>query len=149
MAMEILMTFTGTVAAIALHLLPNVAVAQSIELVEARAMTVGGSSTATQRDNSAASTAERSSSEGRQSAAMQSSASTIEHRSLREAARREGHSATHRRSVAREEVRIGKSDATRSARWQSDVAEHRQQRRGAAQGGPANAGGNRKGANAG
>ncbi|HMA96387.1 MAG TPA: hypothetical protein VKP30_27060 [Polyangiaceae bacterium] len=148
--MEKQMTFAGTVAAVALLLLPNVAVAQSIELVEARAMTVGGSSTATQRDNSATSAAERSSSAGEQRAASQSGTSTTESRtSLREAARREGHSAAHRRNVARDDVRIGKSDATHSKRWQSDVAEHRQQRRGAAQGGPANAGGNGKGPNAG
>src|SRR5512145_2829723 len=125
MAMEKPRMFTGMVAAVALLLLPNVAVAQSIELVEARAMTVGGSSVVTQKDNPTTSTDERPSGAGEQRAASQSGTSTTERRtSLREAARREGYSAAHRRSVARDDVRIGKTDATRSARWQSDVAEH-------------------------
>lgn len=69
---------------------------------------------------------------------------------LREAARRAAqHGAMDRRSPKRDDARLGNATAAgRSARRQADVAEHRQQQRGAAQMGPAHAEGNGKGADA-
>lgn len=150
--MEKCATFAGAAAVAALTLLPTVASAQSvsIELVEARAMTAARPSAASQQDDAAAAgPAERRTSAQGQSATAPTHARAAERRSaLREAARREVHSVAHQRNPLRDNTSMGKSDAVGSARCQSDIAEHRQQRRGAAQTGPANAGGNGKGANA-
>jgi len=147
MAMDKHRVSAGAFAIAVLFLMPSIAGAQSvsIELVEARAMTVGRAAPASQPTN----TIERTSTNQERSAAAQTSAPASGHRtSLRESARRGEHAAVHRRSSSRDDVRMGRAAAAGSVRCQSDVAEHRQQRRGATHGGPANAGGNGKGANA-